>query len=508
MARTLRKGTRRFTGAPSRLQLHAQNNLGVIMKSQGSGAKVRNDTLELFDAYYENRQYDNLTDWNEAMKSEEFVPIRDRKPRVVFNVAKVLVDKVTSKLVGTSVFPKFTIEDDPEDTDFLRMVQKVTRFRKHLLEPIRRSLISGSCFVRFFFIDGTPKMEHYLGKYCYPKFDALGELDSLEVKYVYEDPDDKDSQGRPLFKWYRLVLSKSADILYDNPEYKEGNSEPKFTVVEQNDHNLGWVQGEWLRPAEFKFDPDGSSLFGDILDFIDDVNYSLSQSSQAVSYNQEPQLTVNGVDEDELAELINSSEKAWDLGREGEAKFVESTMKGTEEAREVRKEARQFMLEVVRVVISDPDKMAASAQSGRALEILNAPLVELIDELRTIYEPQIVNLLVKLSMTFVTLGIQGADLAIEMPPQYKPVSLDISVHWPAIFPPTIDDIAKKVSAVVQASQGHIISHETGTRWIAQDFGVEDIDEEVKKIQNEAENMPWMNPFGQFDFGGGGGGGGQ
>lgn len=490
MPRTLQKG--RFLGL-SRIQQQIKSTLGIISADQMNQAKkFRDPDLDILDAYYENRQYSNLPKWDEAIEQEDYVPVRKRQPRIKYNLAKVLVDKVAAKLVGNAVFPTFVIEDDTDDTEFFRFVQKAANFKLNMLEPVRHMLLSGSSFVRFQLIDGQLIMEHANSKYCYPVFDAKGELSEIEIKYVFDDVDDKDGKGDPKKKWYRLLLSQTSDILFDNPEYQEGVS-PTFAVVEQVDHNLGWVQGEWLRTSKHKFSPDGYSIIGDILDFIDELNYSLSQSSQAVGYNQEPQLGVKGMDEDEIDSLIRSSQKAWNLGREGEAAFIESDLQGVDMADKVRGSMRNNMLDVVRVVLHDPEQIQGNAQSGKAMEILHAPLVELVDELRLILEPSMRNLLIKMGMTLLELNSRGEETALEIPKGYMPSSLDLVANWPPIFPLTLDDITKKVAAAVQVSTANIISRETCTRWLAQYFGVEDIEEELSKIASQ----PQLNPFGSF-----------
>lgn len=488
------KGRRQWGAPKSRLQTQVANNLGIIMTDQmGQWKKFRKDDLDEFDQYYEGSQYKGLVPWDQAVDdSGEYIPVRKREPRIKYNVAKVLVDKVAAKLVGASVFPKMVIEGDPDDTAFFNIIQKASSFKGNLLEPIRHALLSGSSFCRFYLVDGVIEMEWTNSKYCYPVFDAKGELEQIEVKYVYEDPHDKDGRGKFKQKWYRLILSTTTDIMYDNPEYREG-AEPTFTEVQRVEHGLGWVQGEWFRTGKDKFSPDGPSLIGEILDFADEFNYSLSQTSQAVGYNQDPQLVLNNMDEDEIEKMIRSSQKGWNLGREGEAKFVESTMKGVEIAETQRDHFRNRMLEVVRVVIHDPETIVGSASSGKALEVLHAPLVELIDELRTVFEPSIRNLLIKLGMTIVAFQAQGMETMIEMPKGYQPKSLDLVVRWPAIFPPTLEDIQKKVASAVQAAAGKLISRESCMRWLAPDFGIEDIDEELAKIAAEPE----LNPFGTF-----------
>ncbi len=496
MARSEKVGPR-GVGGISRLKRYANNNLGVIMTNDMSNARIfRKDILDVYDSYYENTQYDEKQDWEQATKSEQYTPIRDRKPRIIYNVAKLLANKVTAKICGQKTFPKVLVEDDPDDTAFYNTVMKAASLRKNLLEPMKHALISGSVFVRYYLVNGMLEMEWANSKYCYPKFDAVGELEEIEIKYVFEDWEDLKPNGDPKMKWYRLVLTKTSDTLSDNPEYISG-AKPTFTDVEVNEHNLGWVQGEWIATAKNKFDPDGPSIIGDILGFIDDMNYSLSQSSQAVGYNQEPQLAVKGIDEEELDTLIRSSQKAWNLGREGEAEFVESGLDGVKQATESRGDNRNRMLEVCRMVILDPEKIAGSAQSGKAMELLNEPLVELIDELRTIFEPKFKNLILKMSLTCLVLNEQGQQTMIETPKGFVPGSTDLMFQWPSIFPPTLDDIAKMTTAANTAATANLISRETLTRWLAPVFNIEDIDEELKKIETQP---PPPNPFGSFGGG--------
>lgn len=494
MARTLKVGP--IGARLSRLRQHAKNNLGVIMTNDmGKAQTYRSEELELLDRYYESTQYDHLMDWEQAceLANEQYVPIRKRRPRIIYNVAKVLVDKVTAKLIGKSVFPKFTVEDDPDDTEFFAVVQKACNFRRSLVEPIRHALISGASFIRFYFVDGNIQIEWANAKWCWPKFDALGELEELEIKYVFDDWEDIDQNtNRPKQKWYRLMLTKMADIEYDNPEYKEG-VKPEFEEMDRADHGLGWVQGEWLPTAKDKFCPDGPSIFGEILGFIDDLNYSLSQSSQAIGYNQEPQLAINGMDEDEIDELIKSSQKAWNLGKEGKAEFLENDLAGVEAATEQRDHNRNRMLDVVRVVIHDPEKIVGQASSGKALETLHGPLVELVDELRTVIEPHLIKLLLKIGLSALHLNAQGLETSIETPKGYLPSSLDLTADWPAIFPPTLEDIKNMADIATAVTTAKVVSRETMTRWLAPVFGIDDIEEELSKLEAEPE----LNPFGSF-----------
>lgn len=499
MARTLSKKPRTDL---SRLRRFAQNHLGVKMTDEMDGVKeFRSEFLDLLDSYYDNEQYDDLQDWEDALKSDLYVPVRDRKPRIIYNVAKVLVDKVAAKLVGESTFPKFIIDDNDDDNEFFRTVMKAVKFRARLMDPVRNTLKHGACFVRYYVVEGNVQIEYAKSKYCWPEFDAAGELEQIEIKYVFYDQNDRDRNGTPKKKWYRLILTKTADILFDTPEYKPG-VRPTFTEAARADHGLGWVQGVWMQTHNDKFDYDGYSLYGDILGFIDDMNYSLSQTSQAVQYNQDPQLAINGMDEEEVAVLIRSSQKAWNLGKEGEAKYVETAMEGVKEAGEQREKFRNLMLDVVRVVLHDPEKMKGDAQSGEALKQLYAPLLELVDELRTSLEPAMTTLLIKISMTLLHFNAMGEETIIEVPDGYLPSSLEFTVQWPNIFPPTLADIQTMATAANLLQQAGVVSRESLTRWFAAQTNIIDnADEELKRIETQE---PLPSPFGSFDEGGGGG----
>lgn len=486
---------KRFAGIfTSRSRRLSDNNLGIIPgESKSRVKKFRNEDLDLYDAYYESRQYDSLTPWDQTETADgEHIPVRKRKPRIVYNFAKVLVDRVAAKLVGLDVFPQLTVEDDPDTAQFLQTVQKVSRLRSKLVDPVKSMLLAGSGLVRFYFVGGVVRIEGYKGKVCYPEFQDSGELKSVRIQYTYMDPIERDENGKPREKWYRLDLGLMSDTLYDNPNYSP-ESEPVFAVTNQVDHNLGFVQGEWLRTSEDKHSPDGDSLIGDILDFIDEINYSLSQSSQAVGYGQEPQLVLKGMTEDEMQALIKSSLKAWTLGKDGEASFLESSLGGVERAIELRDKVRLGIQDIARVVMMDPEKMIGQAQSGKAMEILHGPLVELINELRPHLEEKIINLVLKIALTILILNDQGVETGIEIPQDFVPKSLAITATWPAVFPMTITDLKDKVLVATTAANASIISRETMTRWLAKDFGVENIEEELNKITAQ----PVLNPFGSF-----------
>ena len=259
-------------------------------------------------------------------------------------------------------------------------------------------------------------------------------------------------------EWFKLELTKDADILYDNPRYHE-NSDPEFEIEEQVDHGFGFVQGEWFRFGDNIHSPDGEDdpIIYQMCEFIDCLNYNLSLSDQAVNYATEPQLAITGLDSEDAEKLIKSASKTWLLGREGKADFLQAGNAGSTAAKEQREDYLKLFQHIARIVLLDPEKMAANAQSGKAMEVMHAPMVELINEMRPWIEKGMIKLLQKISTVVVLLNLNGLETQFIVPPKWQPKSLNIEAMWPPIFELTVQDQQQIVSLALQVSNGNIIS---------------------------------------------------
>jgi len=479
----------------SRTQKRIENTLGIIAGAMaGRFMRVRSEKLDTYDKYLHSKQYDHLVPWEQQSDDpEDFIPIRKRRPLVIFGLPKRLVDTVAAKLVGQNVFPQLKVEDDPDSNEFLRLVLRAAKLPSRVMAAVKGMLANGSSFARFYVVAGsTIRIETVNSNHCYPEFGPAGELLSVEVRYVYADPIETDEKGKPVEKWVRYILGPQVDIEFDNPKYI-ANQPPVFTEVGRVAHNLGFVQGTWFRTGESRHSPDGPSLYADALAFFDSINYSLSQADQAVAYAHEPQLGISGMDVDEIDKIIKSSTKAWNLGRDGSANFIEANLGGVERGIELRDKMSQAIQNTTRVLLLDPEKIVGSAQSAKAMEVLHGPLVELVEELRGSVEDSIVELVNKIAATILILEQQGANEIIEIPASFKPEAFAVVASWPPIFPMTMADLQQKVSVANIAATASLVSRETLTGWLARDFGIEDVEAEVAKVAAQ----PVINPFGGF-----------
>jgi len=482
-----KNGTRMIFGM-SRSEKRANNNLGIVLNTGNEKSdRYRSPKLCVVQSYLEGTQYDGKQDWDQAACSDTHVPLKDRKPKIIYPFAKVFADRLSSKLLGRSTFPAVKVEDDEDTSYFTKIVLNGTFFQARMLDMCKKLVAYNSCFVRFKMTNGSLKLEKYNPNYCYPSFDPAGNLDFIEIKYVY-DTGETDNKGKKIERWYKLILSTTTDTLFSNPIYVE-NSKPEFEVVSSIEHNLGYVQGEWFSIGEDLYSPDGESepFILQIKDFVDAINYNLSQTDTATNYGNDPQLVLSGMDEDDIDKLIKSSAKAWALGREGKAAFLEVAGSGLEASRETREDFFKRVQDIARIVMLDPEKMQASAQSGKAMEVMHAPLVELVNEIRPWIEKGFKSLIAKMIDTIITLNTLGFETQFTMPEDFVPASMEFTITWPPVFELTTQDKQQVVSIGLQASNGNIISRDTALKWIQSqgvDFGVEDFELERQKVDSQ------------------------
>jgi hypothetical protein len=479
-------GERTFFGK-SRSEKRANNILGVIQPGS-SKARNRSSKLDKVYNYLNSVQYDHLAEWKDSC--EDFIPLHKRKPSIIFPFAKIFQDRVGTKLCGKSSFPKFQVSDDPQTEFFLDVVQKSVHFQSKMLEVGKLLVSYTSAFCRVKMVDGFLRLEVYNPNYCYPSFDAANNLESIEIKYVYETDDLDPGTGKKICKWFKLELNKQSDILYDNPEYNpDSQAEPEFEVIEKADHGLGFVQGEWFRWGENLHGADGSDdpMVCQIQGFIDALNYNISQRYSAAGYGMEPQLVISGMTEDEVENLIKSSSRGWIMGREGKAEFLEVGGSGVETGKNVSDDLLKLAQHAARIVLLDPEKMVASAQSGKAMEVMHGPMTELINELRPWVEKGMVALSQKMVAIILAYTQQGYQTVYMTPEGWMPDSLDVSAQWPPIFEMTIQDMQQTLMLAVQAANNNIVSRYSALKWLQAkglDFGVEDLEAEQQMINSQ------------------------
>ena len=331
--------------------------------------------------------------------------------------------------------------------------------------------------------------------FCYPIFNNVQDLTSVTILYVYDCPNERDKETqKPKKKWFKMFLGENEEILYDNPYYDPDSKDPvKFKVVEKADNKLGKVQGIWFKLGDNHHSFDGLSLVENILDLGDSISYNICQSDRATEYSCDPQAIFSGMNKDEINDLVKSKNKGWVLGKDGRVNFLESSGGGVANATEMERRLIQKSQEITRAVEHDPQKILSSAQSGRAMEILHQPLVDMIQELRPEVGTCLVKALVLTLSTVASVAKEQRKLLFPIPNNinFSVRDYDINLKWGRVFPETIQDISSRVDLLLRLSSANIISRKTVLRLVSsiEEFGINDVEEEMKEVETQKQFNP-------------------
>jgi len=417
-----------------------------------------------------------------------FVPVRERKPKLIYPLPKIITDRLNNKITSRTTFPKFLLEEDEETQFFIEELHKATDFRVIMKDAIKNLMTFGSAFVRVKIVNGVMGLACYNPNQCWPKFDDNGELESIEIRHIFEKKNKKNEIKK---YWYRFTMDKQRDVLYDSPEYAPGEK-PTFRKVAEVAHGLGFVQGEWVKFTKNEKLFEGPSVFREIMDFGDDLSYTYTLIGGAVQYGAEPQVLLKGMEDDEIDTLVKRKEKAWALGREGDAQYLESSGAGASAAESFEQTVGRLIQDISRVIMHDPEKFSAHAQSGKAMEILNGPMVELVEEYRPYCEKFFTRLTIKMLVSVVILTKRGMVTDFNIPGGYKPKTFDIQTEWPPVFPLSVQDKQEIVNFWTSLTTNNIVSRQTALEKMVSAKVIDEID-----IQQEVNLVNTQKEFGGF-----------
>ena len=264
----------------------------------------RMPALEIYSRYMDNVQYDHLKDCPGDMLSQQN-DIRDYKPKKIYPLPRIASDMFSSLTTNSQSRLTFNVDDEKEQERIDNFLKK-TMFWGCVASAFPSFFSNGSMFIRFYKTQNRKKiiMDTFNTKSCWPKFDANEDLESVKIRYIY-DTGEVDKDHEPIWKWAQYELTKNADIEYDNPIFKKEEKEPpKFSVKETIQHNLGVVQGVWIKNGINSSGDDGNSMLNGALDFLDDMNYMMSKESNSLYHALYPALLGFGVEGDDFEEEV------------------------------------------------------------------------------------------------------------------------------------------------------------------------------------------------------------
>ena len=491
------------------------SNYRIVISKYGLNEDQR-EMDEFERCYHGNLFSDRSIGWDEDYdeRTRTYIKQERRKPFFEDSLAKKIIDAHTGHIFGYDKFPTIIVntvnkemysddiinkhhdESDAEPDDIDKQKLKVVNFElqkfantifseAHLnttmLDACRTGLQCGKVIIVFKMIDGKFHLEVINPKWVTDLvFDDRipYKVKSFTELYQYQGVDPLDRTKIAYF-WYKRVFNEEFEIEYE-PLIDNGDgmdmSNYKFKIKKdgKQEHGLGFC------PAVFMHTPGQKSVLHGQIDNIKSYIYMTNNIYKGIRANMDPQWALmadDGFNDSEPKRKGN----IWVFYNTRDIKAISPDTKGYEQARLFRQELKHEILEACRVL----EVPADNNQSGAALKIRLAPQLDAVGEYKSYFGDRA---LVKLCTMMITAAIIISETQeLALPPNvYTPSSDDMSVglDWGDILPVTEDTKSRMIENATVAREATFITWEAGVRYIAPAFGISDVDQMIRQLQDE------------------------
>jgi hypothetical protein len=512
------------------------------------------------EAYFKGTQYDGRPDWfTGAGKDGVPVPLRERKPCIIYPLPKAACQQATRFTFGEGRFPTVavgatesddaiapelavTAEEAADLTAYLAAVIESAHLKSAMRTLCRHGTSQRTAVAALSVRRGQFAVDMPRARDCWPTFedaDPAGDVQRMTWCYTFDKEVDGGGSVVSQTHFFRRDYTDTEVIFYEDAPCRPGQA-PEWRIDEERTrpHGLGFCPVVWIRnlPEPECSSIDGVSLYEDLEDEFDALNFALSQRHRGITYFGTPQAYEAGVDDDEEpgevarvqrpAKAISATQHPADpysrirtAGRgsaadararktapdqiwsyrnsETKVDLIETTGKAFEVATKHVLDVRARILEAIDVVLLDPMTVAGKGEmSAKALALMYAPLLALVDELRDCWWSfglaKLLSMILRITAVLRGKGIfvprsgRVAEICsrfalkhetgtVWVPPRMTP-------SWGAYFSPTNQELGQLVDATTKAKAGKIISPATATRAVAPYYGVTDVEAELEDIE--------------------------
>lgn len=444
--------------------------------------------LQMLARVLEGTVYDNLKHafHEEKDGSEQYIPLRDRRPSVRYGVCRLVVDDSVSLLFSEGHFPKIEATDETSRDNLARIVKEIGLNEVMIDAATRGSVGSVVLHLRILndriFVDVLPT------PYLTPVWDkdAPDKLERVIEQYKVKGS-DLSASGYPITEeemgvdfWFRREWDTEFENWFFPVKVSDKKDPSQIDEDKTVEHGLGFVPMVWVKNLPGGDQIDGKCTFPvEAIDTGIEIDYQLSQVGRGLKYSQDPTLLIK-----EPAfggkELVRTASNAIKVDASGDAKLLEINGTASQAVLEYVRALREYALETLHGNRANADKISA-AQSGRAMELMNQALIWLADKLRISYgEGALLDLLKMICAAGKTIGLQFRDggKVGELNPD------GLALRWPAWYAPTASDLSQMATALRSLIDANVISEKTATKTLAAAFDIEDVDAERKLIEAE------------------------
>lgn len=434
--------------------------------------RVLNGTLydELPHAFHE-----------EANGADEYIPLRDRRPCVRTNLCRTVVDDSVSLLFSEGHFPTVEVDGDGRKQALAKLLKEI-KLNETMIDAATRGSV-GSVAVLFKVLEKRVFLEVMETSYLTPRWNpkAPDTLLGVDEKYKVRGKDlqaqgygiPRDDLGATF--WFQRTWDDAAETWFLPWKVADKEQTPQVDKEKTVTHDLGFVPVVWIKNLPGGDAVDGLPTFCDeAVDTQIEIDYQLSQAGRGLKYTSDPTLMIKEPAFGEQGPTVKGAANAIKVSPEGDAKLLEINGTGAATVLEYVKHLREIALETMHGNRVTPEKMA-SAQSGRAMELMQTGLIWLADRLRISYGEgailEIVSMIARASKK-VKLTLKNGEKVGEFDP-----AKEASLRWPAWFAPTQTDLQTMANTLRTLCDTGLMSRETAIKVLADSFDIEKPDAE-------------------------------
>jgi len=450
---------------------------------------VRRQTINVLTRILDGKFYDHLPHsfHTETNPAGEYAPLRDRRPSVKYALCRTVVDDSVSLVFSEGHFPDIDCADETVRGKLADAI-KESKINEIMLDAATKGSV-GSVAIQFRVLDGRMFFDARSTEFLTPVYDPQAPDTLIKIVERYKvRGEDLVAAG------YNIKSDEHKTEFWMHTEWDADNETwfipylvrpdkpitPRIDKKHSVNHALGFVPWVWVKNLPGGDDIDGRSTFADAIDTSIEVDYLLSQGGRGLKYASDPTLLIK---EPAFSDgtITKGAGNAIKVSADGDAKLLEINGTASAALIDYVKFLRELAIESIHGNRMGADKIAA-AQSGRAMEIMNAALINLADKLRLSYgEGALLSLLkmIVAASNKYPIKVDGGDLG-KLNAKEK-----ITLRWPAWYAPTAEDRMNTSTTLKTATEGGFLSKETAVNTIAADYDVEDVPAELALIAKEA-----------------------
>jgi len=454
----------------------------------------RESRLHIYKMFLNGTIYDNLSpfhqEYNSPSDQSSYVKLSLRRPSVIYPIPKIIVDETTSMLFSEDHFPIVRCEHE-ETTNFLRYITDTCNLRYSMLDAAKIGSIGSVCVLikilegkYYFEVLGTCDMQPYFNNMRPDELSRIIQRKKTDGSTLSSEGYDIPKEDLKKKFYIQREWTITQEIYYTpwKCEENEGHT-PKIDPSRTTIHNFGFVPAVWIRNTPRTCHIDGDCTFAPIIDTCVEIDYQLSQLGRLLKYNSDPTLVIKNPGILEGNQLIKGV-GSLNLDEKGDAYLLEMSNGATSAVIDYVRCLREFALEAVRGNRANPDKLSA-IHSGKALQMLNSPLISFVDELRLSYGEYGLMRIYCMVLSIYKLMKGQLDTG-DYKPADAPCDGHLKLDWPDWYPATPQDKLQQAQTLSSLRKDKIISGETAVTAVADQYNIIDITSELEAIQDERD----------------------